>query len=122
MPPVTLDGASCSVPMAANDPMSPATVPKSPNKGARVIMVLMHPHAGLGFLDELGGVQLHGGQHGGVRVAHAFAEIGEVWLGRVFPDFPGGREIAGAEGLAGFFLMAGAMFAWSAATRRRGRA
>ena len=33
----------------------------------------------------MGGVELHGGEHGSVRVGHAFVEVCEKWLAGVFP-------------------------------------
>ena len=64
-------------------------------------------HAGLGFLDEMGGVELHGGQHGSVSMAHAFAEVGQVGFIGIAPELPGSREIPSAKRFAGFFLKAG---------------
>ena len=58
------------------------------------------PHAGFGFLDEVGGVELHGREHGGVGVGDAVGEVVEEGVAGVLGELPGVVEFAGAEGLA----------------------
>ncbi len=55
-------------------------------------------------------MKLHGGEHRGAGVAHAFTEIGEVGVLGVVAEFPCGGKIAGAECFTGLVLQAGAEF------------
>ena len=52
-------------------------------------------------------MELHGREHGGVGVGHAFFEILEKRFVRRFTKFPRGGEVAGAEGDACLLLRAG---------------